>query len=81
MYSPRAGPARPRAAYSLAGVLLTVLFRYYSGVADATPSPAVPGPFVAAMRTTYALCLILMVIALIASLLRGGRRVEAAASE
>ena len=65
---------------SLAGVLLTALFRHYSGIPDATPSPAAPGPFVAAMRTTYALCLILMALALIASLLRGGRRVEAAAS-
>jgi EmrB/QacA subfamily drug resistance transporter len=65
---------------SLAGVLLTALFRHYSGIPDATPSPAVPGPFVAAMRTTYALCLILMALALIASLLRGGRRVEAASA-
>ena len=64
---------------SLAGVLLTVLFRHYSGVPDATPSPAAPGPFVAAMRTTYALCLILMAMALGASLLRGGRRIEASA--
>ena len=65
---------------SLAGVLLTVLFRYYAGVPDATPSAALPGPFVAAMRTTYALCLILMAMAFVASLLRGGRRVEPAAS-
>jgi len=34
----------------------------------------------AMMRTTYALCLILMAMALLASLLRGGRRVEPAAS-
>jgi EmrB/QacA subfamily drug resistance transporter len=65
---------------SLAGVLLTALFRHYSGIPDATPSPAAPGPFVAAMRTTYALCLILMAMALLASVLRGGRRVEAADS-
>jgi len=65
---------------SLAGVLLTALFRHYSGIPDATPSPAAPGPFVAAMRTTYALCLILMAMALLASLLRGGRRVGAAES-
>jgi EmrB/QacA subfamily drug resistance transporter len=65
---------------SLAGVLLTTLFRHYSGIPDATPSPTAPGPFVAAMRATYALCLILMAMALGASLLRGGRRVEAAAS-
>ena len=66
---------------SLAGVLLTVLFRYYSGVPDATPSASLPGPFVAAMRATYALALVVLALALIASLLRGGRRIEAAASE
>jgi MFS family permease len=65
---------------SLAGLLLTALFRYYSGVPDATPSAALPGPFVAAMRATYALCLVVMALALVASLLRGGRRIEAASS-
>jgi EmrB/QacA subfamily drug resistance transporter len=64
---------------SLAGVLLTALFRHYAGIPDATPSPSAPEPFVAAMRTTYALCLILMVMALAASLLRGGSRIDAAA--
>ena len=65
---------------SLAGVLLTMLFRHYAGLPGATPSPSAPGPFVDAMRTTYALCLILMAVALVASLLRGGRRIEAPAS-
>jgi EmrB/QacA subfamily drug resistance transporter len=65
---------------SLAGVLLTALFRHYSGVPGATPSPAAPIPFVAAMRATNALCLIVMALALAASLLRGGSRVEPAAN-
>ncbi len=64
---------------SLGGALLTVMFRHYSGIPDATPSADAPGPFVAAMSTTYAVCLAVMTVALIASLMRGGRRIEAAA--
>jgi hypothetical protein len=33
------------------------------------------------MSATYAVCFVLMAVALIASLLRGGRRIEAAASQ
>jgi MFS family permease len=65
---------------SLGGALLTVLFRHYAGNPDATPSAAAPGPFVAAMNTTYSMCLVLMAAALVASLLRGGRRIETAGS-
>ena len=61
---------------SLGGVLLTQMFRHYAGLPDATPSAEAPGPFVAAMSATYAVCFVLMVAALVASLLRGGRRVE-----
>jgi EmrB/QacA subfamily drug resistance transporter len=64
---------------SLGGVLLTQMFRHYSGLPDATPTAESPGPFVAAMNATYAICFVLMAVAVIASLLRGGRRVEAAA--
>ncbi len=64
---------------SLGGALLTAMFRHYSGIPDATPSADAPGPFVAAMSTTYAVCLAVMTVALIASLMRGGRRIEAAA--
>jgi EmrB/QacA subfamily drug resistance transporter len=64
---------------SLGGVLLTEMFRHYSGLPDATPTADSPGPFVAAMNATYAICFVLMAVAVIASLLRGGRRVEAAA--
>jgi EmrB/QacA subfamily drug resistance transporter len=66
---------------SLGGALLTAMFRHYSGIPDATPSAGAPGPFVAAMSATYAVCSILMLIALAASLLRGGRRVQAAAMD
>ena len=63
---------------SLGAALLTVMFRHYSGIPDATPSAEAPGPFVAAMSTTYAVCLVLTTAALVASLMRGGRRIEAA---
>ncbi len=66
---------------SLGGVLLTQLFRHYSGVPDATPSAADPGAFVASMSAIYAVCFAVMTTALVASLMRGGRRVEAAAME
>jgi EmrB/QacA subfamily drug resistance transporter len=64
---------------SLGGALLTAMFRHYSGLPDVTPSAESPGAFVAAMRATYAVCLVLMAVALVTSLLRGGRRVGAAA--
>jgi MFS family permease len=63
---------------SLGGALLTATFRHYSGIPDATPSAEAPGPFVAAMSATYGVCFVLMLVALAASLMRGGRRVEAA---
>jgi EmrB/QacA subfamily drug resistance transporter len=64
---------------SLGGALLTQMFRHYSGQPDATPSAEAPEAFVAAMSATYAVCFGLMLVALVASLMRGGRRVEAAA--
>jgi EmrB/QacA subfamily drug resistance transporter len=64
---------------SLGGVLLTAMFRHYSGLPDATPSARAPGPFVSAMSATYAVCFVLMLVALAASLMRGGRRISAAA--
>jgi EmrB/QacA subfamily drug resistance transporter len=64
---------------SLGGALLTVMFRHYSGLPDATPSADAPGPFVAAMSATYAVCFVFMTAALMASLMRGGRRIETAA--
>src|SRR5262245_5471853 len=65
---------------SLGGALLTVMFRHYSGLPDATPSAEAAGPFVAAMSATYAVCFAFMVVALVASLLRGGRRISPGAS-
>ncbi len=63
---------------SLGGVLLTLAFRYYTGVAGATPSAGEPRAFVASMNVAYLACLVLLVIALLSSFLRGGTRIEAA---
>jgi MFS family permease len=63
---------------SLGGVLLTLAFRYYAGIPDATPSAAHPEAFVASMNVAYLACLALMAIALFASFLRGGTKIEAA---
>ncbi len=65
---------------SLGGVLLTLAFRYYAGAANAMPSAEHPGAFVAAMNVTYFACLVLMIVALLASFMRGGIKIEAASS-
>jgi EmrB/QacA subfamily drug resistance transporter len=59
---------------SLASVLLTVMFRYASGVPDATPTAESPTSFVFAMNATYTVCLALTAVALVASLMRGGTK-------
>ena len=46
---------------SLGGVLLTLAFRYYAGIADATPSAAHPRAFVASMNVAYGACLALAI--------------------
>jgi MFS family permease len=64
---------------SLGGVLLTLAFRYFAGLADATPSAAHPQAFVASMNVAYLACLALLAVALFSSFLRGGTKIEAAA--
>ena len=63
---------------SLGGLLLTVMFQYYSGIPGATPNPEHPVAFVSAMNATYLACLGLSLIALFSSLMRGGKKIEAA---
>src|SRR5262245_27908740 len=63
---------------SLGGVLLTFAFRHFSGVPDATPSAAEPLAFVSAMNVIYLACFLLMLVALGASFMRGGTKIEAA---
>ncbi len=62
---------------SLAGVLLTMIFRYRSGIPDATPDASNASVFVFSMNGTYLVCVALMVFALVASLMRGGSKVQA----
>jgi len=59
---------------SLGSVLLTVAFRYASGIPDAAPSAADAASFVFAMKATYAGCLVLTFVAFVASFMRGGAR-------
>jgi hypothetical protein len=63
---------------SLGGVLLTFAFRHFSGMPDATPSAAAPLAFVSAMNVIYLACFLLMLVALGASFMRGGTKIEAA---
>jgi MFS family permease len=56
---------------SMAGVLLTILYRQYTGRPDANPGPAEPAAFVFSMNGVYLLCVGLMALALLASLMRG----------
>ena len=63
---------------SLGGALLTLMFRRYTGVPDATPTADSAGPFVFAMNATFAVCFVVVALAVIASLMRGRRRVAAA---
>lgn len=53
---------------SLSGIFLTLAFRYYTGMAGATPDPANRGPFVASMNLTYWFALIIAVIPLLTSM-------------
>ena len=65
---------------SLAGVLLTMIFRYRSGIPDATPDASNASVFVFSMNGTYLVCVALMVFALAASLMRGSRKIQAQGS-
>jgi len=60
---------------SVGGVLLTVMFQYYSGIPGATPSPDNPLAFVSSMNAAYLVCFGLGVAALFSSLMRGGARI------
>jgi MFS family permease len=59
---------------SLGSVLLTLMFRYATGLPDAAPTPESPVAFVSAMRGAYAVCLALTIVAFVASFMRGGVR-------
>jgi MFS family permease len=53
---------------SLSGILLTLAFRYYSGLAGATPDPANGKLFVESMNMTYLIALVLAAVPLFTSM-------------
>jgi len=65
---------------SLAGMLLTLVFWYRSAIPDARPGPDDPIAFVFAMNAIYLACIAVMLVALAASLMRGGARITAAST-
>ena len=63
---------------SLAGVLLTVIFRSRVGLPDARPTVDNPLAFVFSMNAISFVCVVLCAGALVASLMRGGTKITAA---
>jgi hypothetical protein len=55
-------------------LLLTAAFRYYSGNASATPTPANPVVFVSAMNFTFFAAGIMGLVAMACSAMRGKRK-------
>jgi MFS family permease len=53
---------------SLSGILLTLAFRYYSGIPGTTPNPGDTQVFVASMNVTYLFALAMSVIPLLTSI-------------
>jgi MFS family permease len=56
---------------SIGTLLLTAAFRYYSGDANATPTPANPAVFVSAMNFTFFIAGIMGLVAMTCSAMRG----------
>jgi MFS family permease len=63
---------------SLGGLLLTLAFQYYSGIAEAAPDPQNSLAFVSSMNASYGAAIGLGFIALFTSLMRGSGRIQAA---
>jgi EmrB/QacA subfamily drug resistance transporter len=56
---------------SVGGALLTIAFQHYSGIPGATPRPDIPLAFVSSMNVCYMAALLVSVVALGFSLMRG----------
>jgi len=63
---------------SVGGLILALMFQYYSGNPGAIPSPENPPAFVSSMNASYAVAIGIGLISLFSSLLRGGTRIQAA---
>jgi len=59
---------------SLGTLLLTAAFRYYTGDASATPTPANPVMFVSAMNFTFFVAGIMGLVAMACSAMRGKQK-------
>ncbi len=61
---------------SLGGTLLTLGFQYYSGLPGTTPNPENPSAFVSSMNVNYMVAIGIGLIALFASVMRGGAKIQ-----
>ncbi|MBI1993105.1 MAG: MFS transporter [Deltaproteobacteria bacterium] len=66
---------------SVGGLLLTVAYEYYSGIAGVTPSAENPLAFVSSMNASYVAAVGLTLIALCTSLMRGSGKIRAAVAK
>jgi len=62
---------------AFSALLLAFTFQYYSGVSDAMPSPENPFAFVSSMNTSYAAAIVIGLLGLFASLMRGSGKIQA----
>jgi MFS family permease len=65
---------------SLGGLLLSLAFEYYSGKPGLTPSAENPGVFVSSMNVSYMVGVVLSLVALSTSFMRGTGKIQVAAS-
>ncbi len=61
---------------SVGGALLTLGFQYYSGLPGTTPNPENPSAFVSSMNVNYMVAIGVGIIALFASVMRGGAKIQ-----
>jgi hypothetical protein len=66
---------------SLGGFLLTLAFEYYSGNPGLPPSAENPGAFVSSMNVSYRVAVVLSVVALSTSFMRGTGKIQVAAEK
>jgi MFS family permease len=62
---------------SLGGGLLALGFRYYSGIPETAPDPGNASAFVSAMNLNYLIAIGVGLVTLLASIMRGGAKIEA----
>ena len=63
---------------SLGGLLLALAFEYFSGAPGASPSAENPEAFVQSMNTSYMAAVLITLVALSTSLMRGSGKIQAA---